>query len=852
MLQVKRQILDGFRNCGYKNDFLQESYQYFDGVDERTAEIVGFYQSTYNSSTACVAAIDKTKLNGKKLETELLPYQLLGCPVLLIYDDNGLQFWKNSGIQIALQEQVELKKLYKFFCRYKKQFSPDNIYRAKTLGRIKKEHQLSFVDIGLMSIIEEKEGKYLSELTERIIKSLKTECKGIKNDAVFNKWLFQAAFWLIGAKILKDKSVPGFKTLKISSVGDLVNKVQDHYHAAKKLDISNTMQRKAFEKVAAEIIEPVSSLAHLTTESLAYVYENSLVSKETRQALGTHATPSWLVNYIVWELIDWIEDIPQKDRIVIEPACGHAPFLTAAAKLLSFLYKGDERRRHEYLKSHLIGIETDNFTEEIARLALTLADIPNSNGWDIRHADIYENDILEKTSEAEKTRILLCNPPFEDFSQEEKKIYGNIETGNKAAEVLAKTLPYMPPNSVFGIVLPQGFLHRKEFAQLRKFILDDFELRTICVLPENGVFGQSKHPAAVLLGRRVKSKKNISYIRVSKSHLETFKNTYHARESSYPKNEFYITEDISFRVSELKEIWDYCKGYAKFRGIAEIGRGIEYKNFKKTVKKENFKGAIRGFGRFEKRIDGKKVDISITDLPDYSWLSLEPNDIQNPRSGTKIGLPQVLANRQRSGANVWRIKGLIDFSGCPSTDSFLIIRPHQQFPLSLYVIFALINSPYTSAYMFDNCMGRNNLEGTLQEMPIPFKGQDLSKLEALSRKYFEFGHAEFALKDEQKFKQNKKHCLLEIDAEVLRLYNLPPRLEKILLDFFAGVKRKGVDFEFDRYYPEDFDAYIPLHTYISAEFQNSTVENVKKWVEKNRTPEVIEAFRKAAEDFEGD
>ena len=216
------------------------------------------------------------------------------------------------------------------------------------------------------------------------------------------------------------------------------------------------------------------------------------------------------------------------------------------------------------------------------------------------------------------------------------------------------------------------------------------------------------------------------------------------------------------------------------------------------------------------------------------------------------GLPQVLANRQRSGANVWRIKGLIDFSGCPSTDSFLIIRPHQQFPLSLYVIFALINSPYTSAYMFDNCMGRNNLEGTLQEMPIPFKGQDLSKLEALSRKYFEFGHAEFALKDEQKFKQNKKHCLLEIDAEVLRLYNLPPRLEKILLDFFAGVKRKGVDFEFDRYYPEDFDAYIPLHTYISAEFQNSTVENVKKWVEKNRTPEVIEAFRKAAEDFEGD
>ena len=61
MLQVKQQILAGFKNCGYKNNLLQESYQYFDGEDNRTVDIVGFYQSTYNSSTACVAAIDKAK-----------------------------------------------------------------------------------------------------------------------------------------------------------------------------------------------------------------------------------------------------------------------------------------------------------------------------------------------------------------------------------------------------------------------------------------------------------------------------------------------------------------------------------------------------------------------------------------------------------------------------------------------------------------------------------------------------------------------------------------------------------------------------------------------------------------------
>ena len=90
-----------------------------------------------------------------------------------------------------------------------------------------------------------------------------------------------------------------------------------------------------------------------------------------------------------------------------------------------------------------------------------------------------------------------------------------------------------------------------------------------------------------------------------------------------------------------------------------------------------------------------------------------------------------------------------------------------------------------------------------------------------------------------------KRILLNIDAEILQLYDLPPRLEKRLLDFFAGYQRKGVDFKFDRYYPEGFDSYIPLHMYISTEFQNSSVENVKKWIENNRSPEVIEAFKAA-------
>ncbi len=850
MLQIRQQILDGFKSCGYKNNLLQESYQYFDGKESRTAEIVGFYQPTYNSATACIAAIDKTKLNEKKIETELLPYQLLGCPVLLVYDDSGVQFWKNSGIQVAFHEQIEPKTLSGFFSKYKKDFFPESIHRAKTIGRVKKEYQLSFADIGsLMGIVEEKEGKYLSELTEKIIKSLKANCASINEDKKFGKWLVQAAFWLIGAKILKDKQVPRFKNLEISNVADLIKRVQGHYSATEMLDISNNIQKKAFEKIAKEIAM-ISSFAHLTTESLAYVYENALVRKETRKLFGTHATPSWLVNYIVLELIDWIEAIPQAKRIILEPACGHAPFLTTGAKLLTdpLLYKGVEKDRHDYLKRHLIGIDVDSFAEEIAKLALTLADIPNPNGWNIQHSDIYENDILKKA--AQKATILFCNPPFEDFKKEKQK-YNNIKTGNKAAEVLEKTLSYLPDDSVFGIILPQGFLHRRNLADLRKYILDNFELRTICNLPDN-VFAKGKHLSTVLLARKRQSKAKIVYLRINNKDIETFKNTYQASSEIIDKDTFYHAQDYSFRIPALKDIWDYCKRFHKIKEYAVIGRGIEYKHFEKSVQKHKFPDSTKGFGNFERIINGKKgrVDIQITELPDYYWLSTKAGDIANQRYGLKENIPQVIANYARSGGDAWRIKGFIDLKGLPVTKHFLVIRPKPEKNIPLNVIWALINSPFANAYMYCHCMERLNMEGTLRNMPVPFESQDFSKLNICVQDYFAYSQQHpFALQN--KSDEKKRQLLLSIDAEILRLYQLPPRIERELLNFFEGIQRKGVDFKFDRYYETGFESYIPLHIYISNDYRNSTFKNVQKWVDRNRTPQVIEAFEIASKERSG-
>ena len=107
------------------------------------------------------------------------------------------------------------------------------------------------------------------------------------------------------------------------------------------------------------------------------------------------------MDYIVWQLYDWIREIPENDRHVFEPACGHAPFLLSAMRLLRLeMQDRKEAEVHDYLKSHVHGVEIDDFAREIARLSLTLADIPNPNGWDVRDGEYRTaSDVLMRGSQ---------------------------------------------------------------------------------------------------------------------------------------------------------------------------------------------------------------------------------------------------------------------------------------------------------------------------------------------------------------------------------------------------------------------------------------------------------------------
>jgi hypothetical protein len=73
--------------------------------------------------------------------------------------------------------------------------------------------------------------------------------------------------------------------------------------------------------------------------------------------------------------------------------------------------------------------------------------------------------------------------------------------------------------------------------------------------------------------------------------------------------------------------------------------------------------------------------------------------------------------------------------------------------------------------------------------------------------------------------KDAKKVLLNIDAEIIKFYALPPCLEHALLTSFWGVQRP-VPFEFKGYVSPDVKSWIPLHIRLSSMFNEGTPNQI--------------------------
>lgn len=841
--------VSGFRplleECGYSGPRLAANFL----VGDERYPLVAFAGKPWDFDSACIAVVEATG----EPEEAARGCRQLGTPIVWVRHEDTVEWWTQYTAGPALFGSRPLSRFPALVRQHKTDLSPASVYRAKVLGRLPGAKQLDFVDVGLMPLLRAEAGEKLGGLVEEMTR---TTLEGLGTNDPSKQMLrnvFTCVFRLLAGKILKDKNVSHFGRIDLQDAATVLSAVAKHYNATRP-DTSLSRKWQTALKRPSELISAYGDVRVVSPESLAYVYEHTLVSKELRKKLGIHATPPYLVDYIVWRLYDWVREIPPEDRHVFEPACGHAPFLLVAMRMLRLEMQGQtDRSIHSYLKAHIHGVDVDNFALEIARLSLTLADIPNPNGWDLNSGDMYASNVLAE--EASRCRVMLSNPPYEKFSRTDQLAYAKtgVELGanTKACEMLRRTVPHMAAEACFGVVVPQGLLHSKEGTEVRRTILSHFELSEIDVFGDK-LFEKSDHEVAVLIGRRTSAKKTrgrLWFRRVRNPDLEAFGERYaFSSEDLVNASRFAAGESTDLRVPELDALWLYLSGHPLLAHNASLGQGLAFrgKDLPKTawtIHAPACRGDQLGFANLS-------PDLNVFDVPPKVGLNLSRSVLLHVRAGLPTKAPQVLLNYACVSREAWRLKAFLDERGYALTSRFIAVRPTEPEVTALY-LWAILNSPLANAFASCHLGKRDILVGTMRRMPMPhWSASHAAHIEQAAMRYRALAASPGQLFDAAATPEGIKQALLEMDVAVLAAYDLPARLERQLLDFFNGVDRKGVGCRFNQYFPSDFQSIVPLHKYISSTYRESTIDQVAERMKPGESSHVLASLRFAAEAFE--
>lgn len=780
-----RTIREGLLDIGYREDLLQENYEFTDMfADEqplRSVELGAFALEPPSYRNACLGVVVPPHRGPEAIRN----YRALGAPQIfaLHTDSEEIFCWKMLAHDTpVLLEKIEAAHFRNAIHAHRDEWNPETILRAKSIRFTHEPIQLDFFDLGLIPALESIVYTKLDRLLNDVIASCQSVYQEHHNEELDYRALFRLIFRLIAAKLLGDRKYPG-KWLD-TNAQEVIKAVEDfyfqHYSPEAVLDdvlVQDTAWRK---------IRTAFSFRNLSVEALAYVYENTLITEETRKALGTHATPPEIAEYIVQNLP--LEELPSEDRRIFEPFCGHAPFLTAALARLRALLPPDMRTepRHEYFRHMLSGTDIDSFACEIARNSLILADYPNPDGWNITNDDFFASG--EANTFLTQAQVVLCNPPYEDFTMSQRQENASLQSANKAVEALHRILQHPP--KMLGVVLPRVFINGQSYRQVKKQINELYKDITVVELPPIFTFSEAETVLVIAHGNRPSQPTWHSAIVEKKDYQQFISTGRPTLQTSIPFNLIKSGEesDILWH-GRLQRVWDKLASFPRLGDVADIHRGIEYKlslkeNENKLVSDIPQEGFARGLRQVTNDFEPYTVSSS-------TYLNMNPELMQYEAYKLPWDKPKVIANAARLSRGHWLIAGAVDNKGLVCTQRFHGIWATGSLPIE--VIAALLNGPIANAFLSVSRTSRDNQVRTLRQIPIPqFGPAQIHRMVSLVREYMAYREQwRSDLANAHYFESSCRGLMGQIDEEILGAYKLPMDLEREVLAYFKGYTRPG-------------------------------------------------------------
>ncbi|WP_338810410.1 DNA methyltransferase [Agrobacterium leguminum] len=800
LASIERELL----GLGYSAEALHRSYSFADVLDStaqtRTVALAAFTQTPESFRSAAFGVVEG-ELDSA---TAVMANRALGAPIFFSIDGSDIGVWAVGARKAPrLLERVPAGQLSELFDRYRVSWTPQALHRAKALDLPRDPVQVDFIDLNLLPAIEREVRHKLHQTMADVLNLLMPSNTGQESE----KAAFRLTFRLLAAKILIDREHPAAADWAHDDVSAVLAGIQSFYRLGL---LGTDVAAVSLDDIAAAWARLRSSitLRNISSDSLAFVYENTLVTADTRKLFGTHSTPRPLAEYVL-SRIDLSHCDPETVRIA-EPFAGAGIFLVAALRELRDLLPPDwsAERRHQFLVDRLVGAELDAFACEVATLSLILADYPNANGWHIRSTDLFKTGALSTFLDG--ATVILCNPPFEDFTVEERQDYPEAfaVSPSKAMVALHASIDASP--EALGFVLPRGVLQQTKYDHLRSRLAATYGRIELVSLPDR-IFEKATYPCALVIA----SDRRLVETRTKPVRLNA-KTVVDADREQFLAHGFVTSERQSVRtapagniwIGELDALWSYLEDAPRLGKSADIGRGLQWRSQSAGVFGEP--GPMRERGIY------KPADSLIPfQLMNTVWLSTdsELNYRQGPlqRPWEK---PKVLINNQRSSRGPWRLAAAADDSGLWASQQFTGIWPTGDYDIR--ALAAILNGPLANAFVTEHSTDHDFTNVMLANMPLPRK-LDMAALDAAVREYGallnERGHTVFAVEEHD---VRLDRLLVWIDALVLDGYDLPPRLERQLFAYFDG-RARPVPHVFSGWLPIDLKGYVPLFEWLTRD-----------------------------------
>lgn len=813
----------GLRNLGYEAGTLRRGYAFADVLgpvaETRSVALAAFTRSPESFRSAAFGVVE----GGDDGAATVMAHRALGAPIFFSIDENDIGVWAVAARESPrLLERVALDGLPALFDRNHDLWTPQALHRAKAAGSTRGPQQLDFVDLGLMPAIETEVRSKLDVTMSDVLGLLLVDASEPEEERV----AFRLAFRLLAARILIDRAHPAAAGWDQGDVSTVLTGIETYYSLGRLQEGASSILGQRIAAAWHRLSRSIT-LRNISSDSLAFVYENTLVTADTRRLFGTHSTPQALADYVIGQI-----DLSRHDldtMRVVEPFAGAGIFLVAALRALrdQLPPSWSDARRHSFLTCRVVGAEVDAFACEVATLSLILADYPNANGWLVSQADLFEPGALEAVIQG--STVVLCNPPFESFTKDERRAYPEAFSISHSKAIVAFSIALDAAPEALGFVLPRGILQQKQYKALRVRLAETYRAVELVSLPDR-IFGKAAYPCALVIATerrgaddtttdtRLISKTVADGARVTFLADGTIRDVRHEVRSSIRDGQLWI--------GALDVIWAYLHDAPKLGAHVDVYRGLKWWSQRAGVSGTPVPSHRLGVYR---PIDSLKP----FHLKDPVWLNSDPSMNMFPGPlGRPWSEPKVLINNQRSSRGPWRLVAAADRTGLWASQQFTGLWPTGAYGVD--ALAAILNGPVANAFVTEYATEQHFTNAMLKHLPLPPRLDHDALDDAVldyQRTLTEYGAGLRPADHDAQLDQR----LRWIDAVVLDGYDLPPRLERQLFRSFEGHTRP-TRHAFSGWLPDDLKGCVPLYEWMTVD--RRTV----------RAPWVLDVFRPVPDD----